>query len=76
MFIIGYYPEGGDLNSFKTVGRVTEDTEDWKDVEFDFSGAPKDEKIHLSFAYICVDSRNSVSPGLQIDNIKIFDDGQ
>ncbi len=76
MFIIGYYPEGGDLNSFETVGRVTENTEGWKEVEFEFSGAPKDKKIHLSFAYICADSRNSSAPGLQIDDIKVFDDGQ
>lgn len=75
LFIIGYYLEGGDLNSFVTVGTVASETEDWKEVEFDFSGAPKDQKIHFTFAYVCGDSRTMTAPGLQIDDIKIFDDG-
>jgi len=42
---------------------------------FRSSGAPKDKKIHLACAYACADSRNNPTPGLQIDDIKVFDDG-
>jgi len=74
-FEIGVAEKGNLASSYTLIQKFQENTEGWKEQELDLSGLPKDKEFVLVLRYFACDSRYGASPGVQIDDIKIFDDG-
>lgn len=66
----------GSPETWTLIQSFQEDTEGWKEVELDLSALPKDKSIVLEFRYFVCDSRLATSPGVQVDAIRVFDDGE